>query len=76
MRRLMATGFVLLLMLLLAVGIVSAENWDEVIELSKKENVTIGSHCMSHICCHENQNPGEVKKQITNSKFCRRVWTA
>ena len=27
MRRLMATGFVLLLMLLLAVGIVSAENW-------------------------------------------------
>lgn len=44
-------------------------NWDEVIELSKKENVTIGSHCMLHICCHENQNPGEVKKQITNSKI-------
>ncbi len=37
MRRLMATGFVLLLMLLLAVGIVSAENWDEVIELAKQE---------------------------------------
>lgn len=43
-------------------------NWDEVIELSNKENVTIGSHCMWHICCHSNQHEKDVRKQIEISK--------
>ena len=43
-------------------------NWDEVQKLSKKENVTIGSHGMWHIICHERQNPEEVSRQMTGSK--------
>ena len=43
-------------------------NWDEVIELSKRKNVTIGSHCMWHICCHSNHPEEEVKQQIELSK--------
>lgn len=44
-------------------------NWDEVIELSKRKNVTIGSHCMWHICCHSNHPEEEVKQQIELSKL-------
>lgn len=43
-------------------------NWEEVLKLSRKENVTIGSHCMWHIICHEQQKPEEVKHQLTGSK--------
>ena len=43
-------------------------NWDEVVELSNKKNVTIGSHCMWHICCHSNHPEKEVKQQIELSK--------
>lgn len=43
-------------------------NWDEVIELSNKKNVTIGSHCMWHICCHSNHSKEVVKQQIELSK--------
>jgi peptidoglycan/xylan/chitin deacetylase (PgdA/CDA1 family) len=42
-------------------------NWDEVREL-KKQGVTIGSHCMDHICCHENQSKEIIKYQISESK--------
>jgi len=43
-------------------------NWDEVIELSNRKNVTIGSHCMWHICCHSNHPKEVVKQQIELSK--------
>lgn len=43
-------------------------NWEEVQALSRKENVTIGSHCMWHILCHERQAPEEVERQLTGSK--------
>jgi peptidoglycan/xylan/chitin deacetylase (PgdA/CDA1 family) len=41
--------------------------WDMVIKLHKM-GAKIGSHCMYHICCHENQDISEVKKQISESK--------
>lgn len=41
--------------------------WDEVKELSGC-GATIGSHCMWHICCHENQEDKEVEFQLTESK--------
>ncbi len=44
-------------------------NWDEVIELSSKKGVTIGSHCMWHICCHSNQLKSDLKDQIELSKI-------
>jgi peptidoglycan/xylan/chitin deacetylase (PgdA/CDA1 family) len=44
-------------------------NWDEVIELSNKDNVTIGSHCMWHICCHSNHPEEVVTQQIELSKL-------
>lgn len=43
-------------------------NWDEVHRLSRMKNVTIGSHCMWHICCHKNQKSEVVKDQILLSK--------
>jgi len=42
-------------------------NWDEVRDL-RKYNCTIGSHCLDHICCHENQDESEILKQILESK--------
>lgn len=41
--------------------------WDEVRELSDK-GATIGSHCVWHICCHENQEEKELEYQISESK--------
>lgn len=41
--------------------------WSEVKELSDK-GVTIGSHCMWHICCHNNQQEQVVKYQLEESK--------
>lgn len=43
-------------------------NWDEVRELSSRKNVTIGSHCMWHICCHSNHDNEDVEEQIKDSK--------
>lgn len=42
--------------------------WDEVIELSSQPNVTIGSHCMWHTCCHDNHIKKDIKEQIAMSK--------
>lgn len=41
--------------------------WDEVKRLSDAK-VTIGSHCMWHICCHQAQPETEVKYQLEESK--------
>ena len=43
-------------------------NWDEVRQLSQQPGVTIGSHCMWHICCHERQPQEIVREQILSSK--------
>jgi len=42
-------------------------NWDEVRKL-RKYDCTIGSHCLDHICCHENQDKSEILRQISASK--------
>jgi len=42
-------------------------NWNEVKELVK-HGVTIGSHCMDHICCHDNQSKETIQFQISESK--------
>lgn len=42
-------------------------NWDEVRELAR-QGVVIGSHCMDHICCHENQSKEIIVQQIKESK--------
>lgn len=43
-------------------------NWDEVRQLAAMDGVTIGSHCMWHICCHDRQRQEEVHGQIVKSK--------
>jgi acetyltransferase-like isoleucine patch superfamily enzyme len=43
-------------------------NWDEVKQLSKIEGCTIGSHCVDHICCHENQENEIIVHQLRESK--------
>lgn len=43
-------------------------NWEEVKKLHQL-GATIGSHCEHHICCHENQDIKEVKRQISRSKI-------
>ncbi len=43
-------------------------NWDEVMKLSRMDNVTIGSHCCWHILCHDQQQPEEVRRQIETSR--------
>lgn len=43
-------------------------NWEEVYQLSRKEHVTIGSHCKWHICCHDYQSPDMIRDQIVSSK--------
>lgn len=43
-------------------------NWDEVKEIAKSHLCTIGSHCMSHICCHAKQDEKEVLRQFSESK--------
>jgi len=42
--------------------------WSEVQALSKIRGVTIGSHCMWHICCHNKQRSDIVRDQIEESK--------
>lgn len=43
-------------------------NWNEVLQLSSKDGVTIGSHCMWHICCHERQQEDVVRFQLEKSR--------
>ncbi|MGQ8870465.1 polysaccharide deacetylase family protein [Myroides sp. TSA_177.3] len=42
-------------------------NWEEVRNLLCY-GATIGSHCLDHICCHDNQDTNVVKNQIFKSK--------
>lgn len=44
-------------------------SWNDVITLSKEFNCTIGSHCMDHCICHENQDKEFVERQIVDSKY-------
>lgn len=43
-------------------------NWDEVKKMSNIEGCTIGSHCLDHICLHENQEDEEIIYQLRESK--------
>lgn len=43
-------------------------NWDEVRQLQKEYNCTIGSHCLDHFICGTFQDEPEIKRQITESK--------
>lgn len=42
--------------------------WDEVRQIDSSPLCTIGSHCMSHICCHAKQDEDEVFRQFSESK--------
>jgi len=42
-------------------------NWEEVREL-QQAGCEIGSHCLDHMCCHDNQSEKEVERQIIESK--------
>jgi len=42
-------------------------NWEEVKKL-REYGCTIGSHCLDHFCCHDNQDEHEVLRQISESK--------
>lgn len=42
--------------------------WDEVRQIDSSPLCTIGSHCMSHICCHSRQDINEIRRQLTESK--------
>lgn len=48
-------------------GSVLPMNWKE-LSLLAESGATIGSHCMDHICCHDNQDNAEMFRQITLSK--------
>jgi len=41
--------------------------WDDVRKV-KRMGATIGSHCLDHFCCHANQSPEELRRQIIDSK--------
>lgn len=43
-------------------------NWLDVKQLSQISGCTIGSHCIDHFCCHEQQSYHELQKQLFNSK--------
>ena len=43
-------------------------NWEELALLAQKDNVTIGSHGLWHICCHERQREEDVREQIEKSR--------
>lgn len=47
---------------------VNPMNWDEVKRISQSPLCTIGSHCTTHICCHDNQQTIEIERQLTESK--------
>ena len=43
-------------------------NWEDCRRIAESSLCTIGSHCMSHICCHDNQNLSEVRRQFEESR--------
>lgn len=43
-------------------------NWNECKQLSQNPLITIGSHGMDHICCHNKQSAEELKRQMLESK--------
>lgn len=47
---------------------VNPMNWDEVRQIAQSPLCTIGSHCVTHICCHDKQQPVEIKRQLIESK--------
>lgn len=47
---------------------VNPMNWDEVKQIANSPLCTIGSHCVTHICCHERQSPEEIRRQLIESK--------
>lgn len=47
---------------------VNPMTWDEVRLIDTSPLCTIGSHCMSHICCHSRQEKSEISRQLSTSK--------
>lgn len=43
-------------------------NWEECRRIAESPLCTIGSHCMSHICCHAAQDLSEVRRQFEESR--------
>lgn len=43
-------------------------SWDEVKQLVSSSLCTIGSHCVTHICCHERQSIDEICRQFAESR--------
>lgn len=43
-------------------------NWNEAKQVASSSLCTVGSHCLDHICCHENQDYSDVYRQISESK--------
>ncbi len=43
-------------------------NWDDARVVASSPLCTIGSHCVTHICCHDQQNILEVKRQFELSR--------
>lgn len=42
--------------------------WDEVRLIASSPLCTIGSHCMTYICCHSRQETNEIRRQLNDSK--------
>lgn len=43
-------------------------SWQDVIKLHDDYNCTIGSHCLDHCVCHQNQDKKIVQEQVIDSK--------
>lgn len=43
-------------------------SWDEVKQIVSSSLCTIGSHCVTHICCHERQSIDEIRRQFAESR--------
>lgn len=43
-------------------------SWDEAKQIASSSLCTIGSHCVTHICCHERQSLDEIRRQFTESR--------
>lgn len=47
---------------------VNPMTWDEVRQIAASPLCTVGSHCMTHICCHKWQDSSEIRRQLDESK--------
>lgn len=47
---------------------VNPMNWEEVMQIAQSPLCTIGSHCVTHICCHGRQESDEIRRQLSDSK--------